>query len=183
MKNFTSKCLAIGKIEEFPEFSSKRLYMMDATKNLDNYDTFTNKIFEALLKRFKNLVYSGCYITIDEKMLKKGELHRRGGIHVDGNWSGDCYAHDTDGYTPEIILFCSNITGAVGYEGNYKANINIEGGASEVDFEQLKEFTMEPNVIYVTNPVFLHKTIPVSDDCKRQFVRINIVHPFNAKEQ
>lgn len=133
------------------------------------------------------------YVTIDELEVKCGETHRRGGKHTDGNylfgWGGggsgwltgengrvlprekhiQQYCSDGGG-----MLIVSSYEGCDGWNGEYNGEPNQGGNCDHIDVSGLEKFTMEKNVIYWGNSTFIHESLPMDRDIKRQLIRITL---------
>lgn len=96
---FRSKVQRVGSIRRFPEFKGMRVMMMpidfkDFYYETEDADDPTVVRLPDFMKPYQPIItelvhLSGIYhgigfITIDEKILKMGESHRRPGLHVDG---------------------------------------------------------------------------------------------------
>lgn len=139
------------------------------------------------------------YLTIDEKIVKKGESHRRGGPHTDGNYlygwggNGGGWLTGEDGrFLPRekhINQYCSDKGGMLiissyeackGWNGEYDGEPNQGGDCSHLDLSTMKSFIMEKNTLYWGNSTFIHESLPIDEDVKRQLVRITL--PADAED-
>lgn len=74
---------------------------------------------------------------------------------------------------PEALLLVSSLSAARGYVGEFEGPILEGGDCSKVDLSNLDLLNMEANRIYVGNASCLHESIPVTEKCQRQLVRLN----------
>lgn len=133
-----------------------------------------------------------CYLTIDESDLKAGETHRRGGLHTDAgpyqvqtHGSSETLFIDWGGGTDVEggILLASNVSDSlavyncaledylIGKQGNcehlrpYLDQLVSNG-------HMKKMCSSRAGTIYWISDVTPHESLPVKQDCKRQFIRI-----------
>jgi hypothetical protein len=82
-----SKSREIGEID-FPEFKGDKIYMLEfdlenpiLPEKYKRWESVVNKMIQ------NSPVKSGkAYLTVDEEKVTPGKTHRRGGVHVDGNF-------------------------------------------------------------------------------------------------
>lgn len=105
------------------------------------------------------------YIMIDQAELKKGDIHRRPGRHIDGAWNAQ---------SNQKMLLASDVVGCVAYIGDYKPDFGIGGDASQIDVSNMERVVLQPNTTYIASPfTTIHESIPVEQDCRRTLVRIH----------
>ena len=142
------------------------------------------------------------YITIDEKIVRSGESHRRGGPHTDGNYlfgwggSGDGgggWLTGEDGrfltieqheeqYCSEKggMLIVSSYKACKGWNGEFEGQPNQGGDCTHLDLSKMECYEMESNTLSWVNSTFIHESLPVQEDVKRQLIRITL--PADAEE-
>jgi hypothetical protein len=243
-----SKSKELGEIS-FPEFKGDKIYMLE-------FD-LENPVLPEKYKRWESVVVDmiknspvktgKAYLTVDEDDVTAGRSHRRGGVHVDGNyiygfkdgnvvqietsnestsWGGtttwssgkdkknkESWSYSSSwsssgsddnsvswgSSTPSswatgflvggldeeqhFRQYCSNKGGMIissnyeacyGWNGTFKG-IPLDGGdSSHIDLSNLEKFKLEKNKVYIGNSTFLHESIPVNEDVKRQLIRITL---------
>lgn len=191
IREFNSKIDVLGSIK-LPEFSGIRVLMMPF-KIEDIQTTIPFESWKFTLQEIMKV--SPCkagtaYLTIDELSLKAGDTHRRPGLHVDGwkdesgndgSWGGGGWGSSVDG---EGMLLITNVLGSVGYQQKFLGTPNKFGDCEhlrvQIDRSYLisnqptKKINFEPSVIYRLDGLTVHESIPVKEDCNRQFVRISM---------
>jgi len=121
------------------------------------------------------------YLTVDEKMLKKGETQRKPKPHVDGcyvpqrrtwghggggGWNHSC--NIIPGRMPVIVA--SNFAACKAWLGEFDAEPKSDGDLSHLE---LGEGTLlEPNMGYLLSPDCVHESLPMPHDVDRTFIRI-----------
>lgn len=84
------------------------------------------------------------------------------------SWKDATFEH------PEAIILASNIAACVGYRGEFEGPIGDGGDCSHVDLSSLERVDMEPFTTYLGNVTCLHASMPVTENCDRQLVRLNV---------
>ena len=126
-------------------------------------------------------------------------LDRRGGPHTDGNYlygwggNGGGWLTGEDGrFLPRekhINQYCSDKGGMLiissyeackGWNGEYDGEPNQGGDCSHLDLSTMESFIMEKNTLYWGNSTFIHESLPIDEDVKRQLVRITL--PADAED-
>jgi hypothetical protein len=75
---------------------------------------------------------------------------------------------------PEAIVLASSLSAARGYVGEYEGPIGEGGDCSKIDLKGLSVVPMVADRVYACNVTGLHESLPVSYECKRQLVRLNV---------
>lgn len=148
------------------------------------------------------------YLMVDQKIIKAGNAHRRGGMHVDGYWVEELNAHTGGGHVMNVsghgpgskhlpsgpgrwkgggwawadanfqekegIILASDIRACKALEGEYKGVVGEGGDCSHLDLSHMKEIIMKPNKVYAGNVSMLHESLPITFDCQRTVVRLNV---------
>ena len=194
-----SQCNVLNSVN-FPTFLGERHYMVKFLKEEGlpkHLERFQDTVDDMLLNI--DTKYKGksqpIFFTVDEQFVKKGKTHRRGGVHIDGYWNEDlrCWGNSggwgsipnngwgtsgwkfKDGFiTPESIVLASSQSACKGYIGEYEGDIGEGGDCSNIDLSVLDSFMLEKNKVYRGNVMFLHESVPVSEDIERTIVRLNI---------
>ena len=139
------------------------------------------------------------YITIDEKIVRKGESHRRGGPHTDGNYlfgwggGGGGWLTGEDGrflpreqheeqYCSEKggMLIVSSYEACKGWNGEFEGQPNQGGDCTHLDLSNMNSFNLKSHTLYWGNSTFIHESLPLEEDVERQLVRITL--PADAEE-
>lgn len=170
-----------------PKFSDIRiLHMPFALGDLDSIPSFLNhwkSFFQSMFDMIH--VKSGiAYITIDEKNVKKGETHRRAGLHVDGVAEGKigcCFGPSPgpgptfgtmqDGmYSISSHAYCrawkQEFSGLAGWDGECDHLLDQAKNESEI--------ILKPNRLYWMGGLCVHESMPVKEDVQRTFVRVTM---------
>jgi hypothetical protein len=184
-----------------PEYRGDRVYMHEF--NMENpilpvgyerWESFLKEVIDCSPKKTGK-----AYLTIDEKIVKKGESHRRGGPHTDGNylfgWGGggggwltgedgrflpreqhkEQYCSDKGG-----MLIVSSYEACKAWEGDFDGEPNQGGDCSHLDLSKLESYNLKANTLYWGNSTFIHESLPLEEDVKRQLIRITL--PADAEE-
>jgi hypothetical protein len=183
-----------------PEYKGDRLYMheFDMTNpslpmGYERWNTTLKEIVAASPKQTGK-----AYITIDEKIVRAGKSHRRGGPHTDGNYlfgwgGGGGWLTGEDGrflpreqhkeqYCSEKggMLIVSSYEACDGWNGEYNGEPNQGGDCSHLDLEKMEKFRLKSNTLYWGNSTFIHESLPISEDVERQLIRITL--PADAED-
>lgn len=80
---------------EFPEFQGERVYMLPFTRKsgLPSHLNRWSKTVSMLLEGVDVSTDQDIYLMIDQKEVRAGQMHRRGGVHIDGYWNPSLSAH------------------------------------------------------------------------------------------
>jgi hypothetical protein len=121
------------------------------------------------------------FIMVDECAVKSGEMHRRGGLHIDGNWIEKLGSHDSSGHgiidlKSETLILASNVEGSIAYAGKWEGIVGAGGDCSKVNLGGLKKIRMIGGNIYSGDVSMLHESVPVESDCNRSLIRLNVQH-------
>lgn len=143
-----------------------------------------------------DLLGNTAYLTIHGKNLKKGEMLRRGGKHIDGNFDPDifnwtCHGVDFEEWlkkeAPSVnskyhdilynsdrggILLLSNYSSCLGWVGEFEGIAGLGGDCSHIETNE--PFMLERNKVYYGNSTFIHESIPVEEDVYRIMFRITL---------
>ena len=184
-----------------PEYRGDRVYMHEF--NMENPTLPVGyERWESVLKEIVDCSpkkTGKAYLTIDEKIVSKGESHRRGGPHTDGNYlfgwggGGSGWLTGEDGrflprdkheeqYCSEKggMLIVSSYEACKGWNGDYEGQPNQGGDCSHLDLSKMEDFRLKSNTLYWGNSTFIHESLPLEEDVKRQLVRVTL--PADAED-
>lgn len=177
----------VGSIT-FPPFRNIRVLMMpfylhDGENSLPSCLNHWKQTINDLVD-FQSIKFGIGYLTIDELKLKRGDTHRRPGLHVDGWISEDGF--DSGGWgggggyaSPNqefgMILAASHF-GSQGWNQEFHGQPKEYGDCQHLK-DQCKpncKVDFQANQAYLLGPHTVHKCIPVQQDYHRQFIRISM---------
>jgi len=186
-----SQCEQLNAVA-FPEFQGERHYMVKFFEK-DGLPEFLSRFQPTVNQMLENIDTrdNPIFITIDEKEIKAGKSHRRGGVHIDGYWIDELRAHrggghrgsirinDTDSWKgsynhPESIVLASSLAASKGWVGEFDGLIGDRGDCAGVDLSTMESFILQPNIVYRGNVSFVHESLPVEQDVQRTLIRMNI---------
>lgn len=194
----------LSKIEELekveiPKRLNAHLYMhpLDLEKDVDlphEFEEF-NPVIQRMLM-LSPIERGTAWITIDCKSVKKGETHRRGGPHVDGNyvyaWNGgggngwktgdagrvlspedhaDQYCNAKGG-----MIIASSYAACKAWIGEFDVMPNQGGDCSHIRnlLDKMKNLILKPNIFYLGNSTCIHESLPIEEDVDRVLVRLTL---------
>lgn len=181
---FQSKFMYLGMVG-MPAYSGIRVMMMPII--LDDMMTIPDK-----LKPYWNLIHSMFglmnkehrdkvgYITIDERVVKAGETHRRAGLHVDGVYRGEAGSWGGGdggwGAPGTGMLTVSNIIGCKAYNQEFDGTIGRDGECDSLaqQCDESKATLFQSGALYWVDGLCVHESIPMTQTSKRQFVRLSM---------
>ncbi len=158
-----------------------------------------NGIFDdVILSMLKDIEPVGktAWITIHGQVLKKGEILRRPGKHIDGRYDPDifdwtCDTVDFNKYlekkAPPVdskfhqvlynsdkggILLATNYSACLGYVGEFEGTAGLGGNCDHIKTNE--PIKLEANKVYYGNSTFIHESVPVEEDVCRVVVRITL---------
>lgn len=179
-----SKIQTLNEVQ-FPENTGERIYMLPFRKDQPlpaQYARWQNTVDQMVASIDTN---ETMYLMVDQGRVKAGHSHRRGGVHIDGNWLPEIHAHRGDGgggrhrvrrvdMVPEALILASDSYGCDAYLGEWDGKIGEGGDCSHLDLSPLERVPLRANVGYVGNVWMLHESVPVRQDTLRTVVRINV---------
>lgn len=72
------------------------------------------------------------------------------------------------------MIIASNYEACDGWSGVFES-IPLDGGdCSHIDVSSLNKFRLKANKVYLGNSTFLHESLPILEDVKRQLIRITL---------
>jgi hypothetical protein len=135
------------------------------------------------------------FLTVDGKIVEKGQSHRRGGRHIDGNyiqetcswggWNGGgwkvgeggrilssehhklSYENQTGG-----MLIASTYPACKGWNGVFEGRPYVGGDCIRIEVGE--GFMLESNFVYYGNSQFLHESLPIDKTTHRVVARITL---------
>jgi hypothetical protein len=124
------------------------------------------------------------YLTVDEKLIKKGATQRKPKPHVDGyfvpefrSWShqgggGGGWNHNCNiipGRMPVIVA--SNFPACKAWKGEFEGEPKEDGDCSHIELYTPGKL-LPANVGYLLSPDCIHESLPMEEDTLRTFIRI-----------
>ncbi len=199
----SSQMILHSKIQEkesiqFPTFRKALLYMhrfnIDNPNLPEGYEDF-KPVFLNILKE-SGLTTGSAHVTIDSRLILKGQSHRLPGPHVDGNYDGNWGGGGGNGWLlgdkgrPMSVedhtkYYCSNDGGML-IASNYSAckvwtgSFDFKPGqggnclANANEINAMPNFILKPNTTYLTNSTCIHESIPVKETVERILMRITL---------
>lgn len=147
------------------------------------------------------------YLTVDGRVIEEGISHRRGGVHIDGNylpelcgWGGSgggggngwkvgeggrilSSKEHKESYETETggMLITSTYPASKGWNGVFEGNPYVGGDCTRI--KGLDEgFVLQPNKVYYGNSQFLHESLPIDKTIHRTLVRITLPKDYPVLE-
>jgi len=179
-----------GGIVSFPKHTGEKIYMVPFLKRegLPSHISRWQSVVDVMLEDIET--DQPIYIMVDQGIVKAGNPHRRGGIHIDGNWMPDIQAHGGGSWIPtpihspfpthehtelkpEALILSSDVSACAFYKGEIEAQVGDGGDCSHLDLSSFNRELAEPNRVYIGNVTVLHESLPVLKSCQRTVVRLN----------
>lgn len=177
-----SKLKLIGAVD-FPGFTGERAYMVPITRNKPLPAKYSRwqKTVDTLLDDID--VEDDIYMTIDQKTVNKGIMHRRCGLHIDGNYSktngwDNPPSWITDNCIGGGIILASDEIGCKAYEGVFKGLPKEGGDCSHINLSNAKTTVLLPGQGYLGNSALIHETLPAKENQDRTFIRLTLPETF-----
>jgi hypothetical protein len=175
-----SEIIELGRIDDDIQLND---CYMQPFKSEEVEDAYLEKLL-SLIPKANGL----SFLTVDHKTIKPNETHRRGGAHIDGN-----YTLDNGWITPNWnydkttggAILISDQFGCVGWKGEYQG-IPAEGGDCEhfrKELETLERVEFKPNYAYFVSSAGIHESILQPTTVKRSLVRITLPESYELGEQ
>ena len=163
---------------EFPRFTGERIMMMPvvlgSTMGIPyRYHGFIEQLFRTIERRFDGMIG---YLTIDEQDLSPEQTLRRSGLHVDGYYHGKCGAWGGGGGWGSVgngMLTVSSTPHCRAYLGMIDGEPKDEGECDHLVMPNDGE-VFEENQVYWVDGACVHESLPVTEQTKRQFVRLSM---------
>jgi hypothetical protein len=163
-----------------PKFSGLRLMMMPFDlADLETLPLSTAWRSVLACMRQRAPVREGiAYLTIDEALVRKGETHRRPGLHVDGigpdgepgGWGGG------GGWAKKGMLVVASHAGSVGWHQEFDGEPAPNGDCSHLSGQCKADsiVLMTRGSIFHCNALAVHQALRMVEDTSRQFVRLSL---------
>lgn len=173
--------LVTGSRVAFPEFTGERVYMEKFTKgNLPEHLKRWENTVDSMLDGINNT--GDIFIMIDQSSVNAGTPQRRKGIHIDGVWDEglSCHTQPIPGHRrvtqddKELIILASDVSASMAYVGEWSGESKDDGDCSHVSLGECTSVLLGSHTSYIGTPDTLHESIPVTEDCSRTLVRLNV---------
>lgn len=179
----------------FPDFTGERVYMVPFTvadglpKHLARWQATVDAMLRGIDAR--GLVY----LMIDQAEIRRGDFHRRPGLHVDNYWNPGSVDHGGppppplhgpipappthSGHGPkygsELLIIASDILGCEALVGRWSGECDGHGDCSHVKRDGLRVVPMLPGLAWIGETgSLLHEALPLARDAQRTVVRLNV---------
>lgn len=117
------------------------------------------------------------------------------GLHIDGywvpelrawdnnNWITKVAGHDTrpgghitqaSAWKDEAIILASDVSASRALSGYFEGLPGDGGDCSHINTSEMMEHRLACNTVYAGNVLMLHESLPLSIDCQRSLVRLNV---------
>lgn len=171
-----SKVTKLGLVP-FAPFTNERIYMQEFSKNglplhLKHWDN-------TVISMLEGIPWKRAWLMVDQQFVKKGEYHRRKGLHVDGYWDGHDHVHrsyEASSMNNQKLILASDVAACQAYEGNYEEmSIKKGGDATNLNIRDFKAILFEPRIAYEGDAFsLLHESLPMPFDAYRTVIRLNV---------
>lgn len=96
-------------------------------------------------------------------------------IIASGKWDTPSPGWKTIGSAKESIVLASDVVGCRAFVGKYDGEFGDGGDCSHIDTDHMDAVTFEPGRAYAGHAMrMLHESMPVTRDCLRTVVRLNV---------
>lgn len=119
------------------------------------------------------------YLTVDERHVKAGTTHRRGGPHVDGHFVGGQWRHKPGGqwihrdeFPRMAVIVASSVPGTKVYEGRFTGEPKEDGDVSHIADQFDAGHILAANMGFYLSPDCVHESVVQDRDVDRSFLRI-----------
>lgn len=163
-----------------PEFTGIRVMMMpivigDASSIPEELSGYLPTL-EAMWGRCSQHNGKVGYVTIDEKMVRAGETHRRRGLHVDGVYHGKAGGWGGGPGGPWAkggMIIASSPAGCKAWEGTFRGEPGPEGECDHFADQCDEGIVLEEGVAYWMSATCVHESLPQEEDVERQLIRLS----------
>lgn len=129
------------------------------------------------------------YLTIDKRIVKEGESHRRGGAHIDGAYQRkkesekkverkDYWIIPPPRWPVPAgeMLVVSDHPGCMAWGGDFIGELRSDGGCEHLksQLDKIPSEILKPNYCYHLNATCVHESIRQDRDVTRTLVRITL---------
>lgn len=182
----------------FPEWRGERIYMQPLTpsQGLPWHLSRWQSTVDAMLDGIE--VDGPVFLMVDQGVVRAGEPHRRGGLHVDGHWipaiqawGGGSWGPAPGNWRPapgkwrgqwdgggpgvQAIVLASDVMASRAMVGSADGDPGDGGDCSHIDRAALMPVYLEPGVVWAGNSAsMLHEALPVAETTTRTVVRLHI---------
>ena len=177
---------------QIPDFTGKVSMLPFDLETLNEIPLEFNSMVTNMIK-FLPMKKGIAYLTVDGKLVKEGQTHRRGGMHIDGNYIHDISSwgggggwkvgeggrilsskHHKLSYESQTggMLIASTYPACKGWNGEFEGNPYVGGDCSRIKVGE--GFMMKPHTLYYGNSQFLHESLPIDKTTHRVVARITL---------
>lgn len=191
-----SSFIELGKVS-LP-FNLRQLYMEPFDLGTLNGKSSFPVGYEDYLETVRNLcdaigAYEGtAYLTVDEKVLQKGDTHRKPHAHVDGRYiTGQSrWGHGGGGWNHSCnvvparmaVIVASSVALCDAWDGVFLGTPKLDGSCQHiVDDDIIEPERLKANVGYLLAPDCIHESVPAPYEVARSFLRIALPLDFHWK--
>jgi hypothetical protein len=187
-----------GARVSFAEFTGERVYMAPFLKSegLPAHLARWQRTVDAMLRGIEPA--GKCFLMIDQADVRRGDFHRRPGLHVDNYWNPGTVDHggppgpSGPGHNPqpapgpghggqrasrarELVVIASDALGCQALTGQWSGETDGHGDCRHVKRDRLRVVPMLPGVAWVGETgSLLHESLPLARDAQRTVVRLNV---------
>jgi hypothetical protein len=176
-----SRSMFVGNLV-FPVYAARQHYMattIGKEVNLPSHISVYNKIVQNLCAALK---YSGIiHVTIDEKVVHKGQTQRKPELHVDGRFTGMDWSHPSPGWNhvcnelpiPRMsVAVASSLARCKVYNGTFEGTPSIQGDLSHIRNQVGDGYLVPANEWHLLSPDCVHESLPFEEEAERSFIRV-----------
>lgn len=170
-----------GGTVSFPAYTGERVYMREFTRerglppDLARWQSTVDAMLEGVDAP------GPIFLMVDQAEVQASHTHRRGGVHIDGEWRPELNEH-RHSFIPrpracdsDLLILASDVMGCIAYEGLYSGHAQDGGDCSHLDLSGLTAVDMEPGRVWSgCSMTMLHASAPMRRDCRRTVVRLNV---------
>lgn len=173
----------------FPAFTGERIYMREFTResglpaDLERWQSTVDAMLEGVSAP------GPIFLLVDQAEVRASNTHRRGGVHIDGDWIAEISAHGhrtspaPRGVESDLLILASDVMGCAAYEGDFSGVPNEGGDFSHLDLSHMTRVEMEPGRVWAGSAMsMLHESVPLPRDCLRTVVRLNVKQGYRGPQ-
>jgi len=166
----------------FPEYKGIRiLHMPLILGDLDSLPDYLDHWRHTFTQLFNiaHIKKGIAYITIDEKIVKKGDTHRRKGLHVDGVYQGHAgctFGGGTFGQVGNGMYLASSEIGCRAWKQEFIGRAGHDGECDHLSNQCKKEneIILDKNKVYWLDGLCVHESIPMEQNTQRTLIRFTM---------
>ena len=164
---------------QLPAYSGTRIMMMPLVLgDLSTIPTFLSHYTGLLEHLFGICGHQGevAYITIDEKIVRPSQSHRRAGLHVDGVYNGGPGSWGGGIWGTNGLYTIASHAGCKAWNQEFSGKPEDEGECDHMRSQCIEERSelFEPNRIYWMSGMCVHESLRFTQTVQRQFVRLSM---------